>query len=57
MYGRDTVLYQSDNASGTSLIMKVLVVSFILLVAYWACSSIDTIVVSSEAESLATRLS
>ncbi len=51
------MLYQSENASGTSLIMKVLVVTFILLVAYWACSSIDSIVVSSEAESLAARLS
>jgi hypothetical protein len=52
------VLYQGENASGKTLTMKVLVVVFILLVAYWACGSIDTIVVSSEAaESMASRLS
>ena len=52
------MLYQGDNTSGKTLTMKVLVVVFIVLVAYWACSSIDTIVVSSEAaESLAGRIS
>ncbi len=52
------MLYQGEDASGKSLIMKGLVVAFILLVAFWACSSIDTIVVSSEAaETMASRLS
>ena len=52
------MLYQGENASGKSLIMKGLVVGFILLVAFWACNSIDTIVVASEAvDTMAGRLS
>ena len=52
------MLYQGDNASGKSLVMKGLVVAFILLVAFWACNSIDIIVVASEAaETMAGRLS
>lgn len=52
------MLYQGESASGKSLTMRVLVVTFILLVAFWASSSIDTIVVASEAaETMASRLS